>query len=116
MNKWWFFLPVIALCIQVWANQCLKNRIVELEADLAAETARSTALEESLKRASSAQLAIETQAQSCLEREAKGIVEAQIWYDIIENSQSRNLEDEERKGVPDDKTRRNLLDSLDMPL
>lgn len=62
------------------------------------------------------QLALSIQAQACLDRETRRSAESGIWQEIIEQSQSRDMEDSEKKRVPDDQTRRKLLVDLDQPL
>lgn len=56
------------------------------------------------------------QAQACLDRESAARADAEEWRAILADMPLRSMSEEEKSGVPDDATRRRLLDSLDRPL
>lgn len=107
---------IVILCAQGALGVFQYYKIKSLEAELTTEKSLTVSWKEKADAASTAQTAIQEQAQACLDREARNIADAGIWREIIQQSQSRDMEEGEKKGVPDDKTRRNLLDFLDEPL
>ncbi len=92
------------------------GEIKSLNLKVAEEKALAKAWQEKAKAASAAQLALSDQAQACLDREIQRETENGIWLEILEQSQSRDMDDKEKGNVPDDKTRNALLDALDRPL
>ena len=68
------------------------------------------------ERAQAAQEALSAQAKSCLERERKALADAEEWRGLLESMKTRPLNEKEANEVPDDATRRRLLDDLDRPL
>lgn len=111
---WPCMAGIVLVCIATALH--LYDRNTLLVNEIENKTAKIATLELEIKSARTANIALETQAQACLEREAQNIADSQIWQDIIANSQSRDMQEEEKKGVPDDQTRRLLLDALDAPL
>ena len=67
-------------------------------------------------RAKAAQEALSVQAQACLDRESAARADAKEWQAILADMTLRSMSEEEKTGVPDDATRRALLDALDRPL
>lgn len=67
-------------------------------------------------QAKAGQDALTAQAQACLDRESAARADAQEWRQILQDMTFRALSEEEAQGVPDDATRRALLDALDRPL
>ena len=90
--------------------------IQDLQQDLARQQGLTQSWQEKVNAASAAQLALSDQAQACLDREIQRESENGIWLEILEQSQSRDMDDKEKGNVPDNKTRNALLDALDKPL
>lgn len=89
---------------------------LETDKELAAQKQLTTRWMDAANSCSAARSALETQAQSCLDRESRNNADAGLWLEIITEATARDLKDSEKRKVPDDKTRRNLLDALDLPL
>lgn len=114
MKSWIFFGALIALvAVDDWIDKC---EIRRLESELETAQALAASWEQKARSAESDQGILREQAQACLDREASNQANSAIWLEIIEQSKTRDMEEGEKRGVPDDKTRRNLLDSLDEPL
>ena len=111
---WSCIAGIVLLCIA--CALYFYNENSRLGSELDVNKARIAQLELEIISARTAGVALEAQAQACLEREAQSLADSQIWQDIIANAQSRDMQEEEKKGVPDDQTRRLLLDALDAPL
>ena len=92
------------------------KRIESLETALDDKEKELSSWQEKAKAAQVGQLALSIQAQTCLDRETQRNAESGIWQEIIEQAQSRDMEDGEKKRVPDDQTPRKLLVDLDQPL
>jgi len=67
-------------------------------------------------QAQKGEAALEAQAQSCLNREAAARADADAWKALLEEATLRDMTPKEEMGVPDDATRKILLDALDRPL
>ncbi|MBD5538917.1 MAG: hypothetical protein HDQ94_02820 [Desulfovibrio sp.] len=67
-------------------------------------------------RAKAGQVALSAQAQACLDRENAARADAEVWQGILADMTLRPMSEQEKTGVPDDATRRALLDALDRPL
>ena len=96
--------------------QRAEARVTQLEKDLAAARKEATAWKLTADQARAGQTALAEQAQACLDREAAAQADADQWRVILAEMQTRDLSDAEKTGVPDDATRRALLESLDRPL
>lgn len=90
--------------------------IQDLQQELMRQQGLTQSWQEKANAASAAQLALSDQAQACLDREIQRETENGIWLEILEQSQSRDMDDKEKGNVPDNKTRDALLDALDRPL
>lgn len=92
------------------ANAALwKAKVEQLHKDVAIFKATND-------RANTAMRALLVQAQACMDRETAARADAERWQQILENMTLRSMSEEEKSGVPDDATRRALLDALDRPL
>lgn len=69
-----------------------------------------------LVQAKAGEAALTAQAQACLDRENAARADAKEWQAILADMTLRSMSEEEKSGVPDDATRRALLDALDRPL
>ena len=87
----------------------LKTELISAKEEIALVNAK-------LHSTEAAKDAVREQAQACLKRLNDNLIDAGNWLEIIELSKSRDMEDKEKRMIPDDATRRNLLDSLDRPL
>ena len=92
------------------------REIKDLQQELASQQGLAQSWQEKANAASAAQLAISEQAQACLDRESQREKDDGLWLEILEQSQSRDMNDKEKGNVPDDKIRNALLDALDKPL
>lgn len=107
---------VIALGVQTLRLSRAETAMATLTADLNAKTTeaeRWQALATSMQKSADA---LEAQAQSCLKREAAARADADAWRELLEEATTRDMDETEHKGVPDDATRRALTDALDNPL
>lgn len=68
------------------------------------------------KKAQEGEAALYAQAQSCLDREAEARADADAWKALLDEATLRDMTPKEEKGVPDNATRKILLDALDRPL
>lgn len=96
--------------------QCAESRAALLEKDLAAARKETAAWKLAADQARAGQTALAEQAQACLDRESAARADADQWQAILAEMQTRDLSDAEMTGVPDNATRRALLESLDRPL
>lgn len=94
----------------------LKKERDSLAKDLSSARSEIALMEGKLASSEAAKDAVREQAQACLKRMNDSLIDAGNWLEIIELSKSRDMEDKEKRMIPDDATRRNLLDSLDRPL
>jgi len=118
---------VLAPCLTVltcmifllyWQQTCLeaaKAEISRLQEEKAVAVQSAADWKLVAENARFVQDAQARQAQACLEREAAAAIEVEHWQTVMAQMQTRELEDEEKIGVPDDATRRALLESLDRP-
>lgn len=93
-----------------------QSEIDLLRKDLSAARVAADAWERTAAQARAGQAALAGQAQACLDRESAAQAEADQWRTILLEMQTRDPSDAEKSGVPDDATRRVLLESLDRPL
>lgn len=93
-----------------------QSEIDLLGKDLSASRVAADAWKLTADQARAGQSALAEQAQACLDREAAARADADQWRAILTEMQTRDLSDAEKTGVPDDATRRALLESLDRPL
>ena len=92
------------------ANAALwKAKVEQLREDVAIFKATN-------ERANTAMRALLAQAQACMDRESAARADAERWQQILEGMTPRPMSEQEKTGVPDDATRRALLDALDCPL
>ncbi len=104
-------------CLLLMAFGVYQHREIQgLQQELTRQQGLTQAWQEKANAASAAQLALSNQAQACLDREIQRERDDGIWLEILEQSQSRDMDDKEKGNVPDNKTRNALLDALDKPL
>ena len=94
----------------------LKKENARLAADLAEARKKAALLNSKLAGAEAAKTGLREQAQACLKRLNESAMDSENWLRIIEESKARDMSDQEKRKVPDARTRRGLLDSLDKPL
>ena len=116
--KWVIVLGVLCSVIagQYWLHGQDLKRVQALEDELAESQAIAASWKIAAEKAKQGNDALRQQAQSCLNREAAARADADHWQEMLEKMELRPMEEKERKGVPDDKTRDALLDDLDRPL
>ena len=90
-------------------NNRLEGRVVEAEA-------KAASWHKLADEATDRTLAVHGVAEACLAREQAAQEEHDQWAKLIEKAKSRDLTTEEQGKVPDDNTRKDLIDSLDRPL
>lgn len=90
--------------------------LAESNAELAQALEREKGWIASHEMMSKANDALKSQASSCLEREAAAMADAAQWQELLAKMELRQMTDKEREEVPDDTTRKALLDALDRPL
>ena len=90
--------------------------ITGLEHDLKDWKEAAARWEAVAKKAQEGEAALYAQAQSCLDREAEARADADAWKALLDGATLRDMTPREEKGVPDNATRKILLDALDRPL
>ncbi len=103
---------LLLIAFGVWQHR----EIQDLQRELTRQQGLTESWQEKANTAQVAQAALSDQAQACLDRESQRETENGIWLEILEQSQSRDMDDKEKGNVPDNKTRNALLDALDKPL
>lgn len=104
------------IAIQHLRLNAAEERAARLDAEaleLRAEVAR---WQVTYAQARAGQEALAAQTQACLDRENAARADAKEWQAILADMTLRSMSEEEKSGVPDDATRRALLDALDRPL
>lgn len=105
-----------ALAVQHMRLQRAEAQAALLEKDLGAARKEAAAWKLAANQARAGQMALIEQAQACLDRESAAQADAEQWRAIMDAMQTREMSDAEKKGVPDDATRRALFTDLDRPL
>lgn len=117
--KTFFALVLLSAGLLYMQGERLKRcqaSLAESQAELAKSLEREKSLIASHELISKANEALKSQASSCLKREADAMADAAQWQELLAKMELRQMSDKEREGVPDDTTRKALLDALDRPL
>lgn len=111
-----FALCAALLAVQEARLKACRASLAESNAELAKSQEREKQWAEAQESHRAAFKALKAQASSCLKREADAKADAAQWQELLLKMELRQMTAKEKDEVPDDTTRKALLDALDLPL